>query len=50
MSNAFNASVVYYMEVLEYFDTKNYAWRFDIVQRLSCLIFGTFCSKIHIEK
>ena len=31
LSNAFNASVVYNMEVLEHSDTGNYAGRLDIV-------------------
>ena len=33
------------MEVLEHFETKNYAFRLDIVQKFSCLIFRHFVPK-----
>ena len=37
--NVFNASVVYNMDVLEHFGTKNYTRRLDIVKKCSCLYF-----------
>ena len=42
LSKAFN---VYNMEVLEHFETKNYAFRLDIVQKFSCLKFRHFLPK-----
>ena len=50
MINALNAQVVYNMEVLKYFDTETYTWRFDIVQNFSCLIFRLFYLKLSIRK